>query len=843
MRNLTPLIRQALTALGLSVILAPAAAHALASSESYTLTAGAFVASSSLVEASNENGSIQLLGSFIETGPAAGQSEGEDSGILMSNGWATLPIPVPEPGFSALFFAGLTFLMALLALRNRRAQLATRPIRPSSVWMLMALLLLLPSPAFAVPYDFSYQGTLADSMGDPLEGSVDIGIALFAQMVATPEETALYAEDHGETMLSENGGFSLMIGTGAVTTGSFGPSIFQTNNVYLEITIDGEVLSPRQPISSVPWALVADELADGSDLVNQVDDLEDQVGSFPAEGDIGAELASLSAALSAVQVQLGAISVSANSFEDQLSATAGHIAAVYNQIGNPLTSTTAPAGGTGSGIGIYDFAVWQGATGNPIIAHVDNGEGGVMMVDEFMLALTVCDDPSCDSSSVSSDLAYGNVESWTTCMEYETDPETGEEWCMWEEEEYGPETLEFPQVILGSDGFPLISYVDSAANTLKIIHCDDLLCPGSPTPITPTASGGGPVPGYGSDLALGADGLGVASYYDTAVGLLVLRCTNVDCSSQVTNTVDATVGASWSHRSSIAIGSDGLPVLAYHHGANQDLGFAHCENTSCGAGTTTAILDSVGNVGQNPVITIGSAGYPAIAYHDVTDSAIHLISCSDLACAGFTQETIATGVSSSNKISLQFSQLGTPTISWTDSPTDEVRVVSCPTPDCSLKGPHQTWVTDARDHSLVLNVDGDPVIAYLEDSWHGSLVIERLSDLQSQVVTNESAAGTAQSTASSALVTANGSQSAASTAQASADAAQAAIDSHAAPGCTTNLALDPSACPFTLFSPYQQMRNCEDALIGSYCEADGECSTDTDLDNCPGNYDVYYKIQ
>ena len=37
----------------------------------------------------------------------------------------------------------------------------------------------------------------------------------------------------------------------------------------------------------------------------------------------------------------------------------------------------------------------------------------------------------------------------------------------------------------------------------------------------------------------------------------------------------------------------------------------------------------------------------------------------------------------------------------------------------------------------------------------------------------------------------------------------------------------------------QYMANCDDASIGELCEGDGECGTDTNLDNCGSGYDVY----
>ncbi|MFP6640301.1 MAG: hypothetical protein VCC04_08660 [Myxococcota bacterium] len=838
MWNWNRLIRTALFALPLAVSLESSLANAVpSSSSSFTLTSGGFVASGPLSLASSSGGGIQLLSSSLGAG-ASGQSQGPSSGIVLSSGWAMSPIPVPEPGFAALLFSGLVLLPGMRAHRKRRADGCPQRTGKRLTWGITAFLLLAPAASYAIPHDVAYQGTLADSDGDALEGPVDIGIALFEQMAAFSGEVPLYSEDHIDTALGDDGSFSLLMGTGSNTVGSFEPELFQTNNVYLEITVEEEILSPRQPISSVPWALVADELADAPNLLSQVGDLESQLGSFPVDGDIGSELASLSSALSSVQATLGTMSASTSSLETQLAAAAGHIAAVSSQLGTPVTSSVAPNGGTGLGLGIYLFSMSTSATGNPLLVHINNGNGGIWTADPYSIRLTVCDDPSCASSSLSPELDLGTVDSWMTCTEYYTDPDTGEEMCMMEEEEYGPNPLEFPQVATGSDGLPVITYLEPTDDDLKFIHCGNATCSAGNTLrtlVSVTAAG------WGSDLAIGGDGLPIVSYYDTTHGFMILHCLDLTCTSVYTHVVDGAVGGDWDHSSSITAGADGLAVAAYYDGGGENLGFARCSTASC-TSTSNTILDSAGDVGLNPAIAIGSSGYPSIAYHDATESSIHLITCGDATCSEFSGATIASSVSGQNTISLQFTDEGTPIISWTDATSDEVRVVSCPTADCSVKGPEHAWIADARDHALIMNGEDTPIVGYLESHWLGDLVVERLSSVSAQLAANETSASGAQDAADAAQTAADNSQTAANNAQSSANTAQADIDGHHThPGCTSNHALSPGACPFDVFATYNELPNCSDAQIHSICEGDGECGTDVNLDNCPGGYDVYYK--
>lgn len=833
MWHLKLLARMALFALIFGFGLESSLAHAEPStSASYTLTSSGFVASNQASVASSPGGGIQLMRSSVGD-VASGQSQGPSSGIVLSSGWVTSAVPVPEPGVAALLFSGLVLLPAIVAHRKRRADRRAKRAEKRLAWGVTAFLLLAPAASFAIPHDVAYQGTLADSDGYALDGPVDIEIALFEQMAAFAEEVPLYREDHIETALGEDGSFSLLMGTGSNPTGSFEPELFQTTNIYLEISVEGEVLSPRQPMSSVPWALVAEELTDSSDLVSQVGDLESQVGSFPVDGDIGSELASLSSTLSSVQSMLGTMSASTSSLETQLAAAAGQIAAVSNQLGAPLTSSVAPSGGTGSGIGVYAFSMSTDATGNPLIVHINNGSGGVMAADPYSIWLTVCDDPRCASSSLSPELDSGTVDSWMTCFEYYTDPDTGEEECMNEVEEYGPNALEFPQVATGSDGLPVITYFEPVNDDLKFIHCGNSTCSAGNslrTLVSATAAG------WGSDVAIGGDGLPIVSYYDTTHGFMILHCLNLTCSSAYTRVVDGAVGGDWDHSSSITAGADGLAVVAYYDGGGENLGFARCSNASC-TSTSNTILDSAGDVGLNPAIAIGSSGYPSIAYHDATDSSIHLVTCADEACSASSGETIASGVSGQDRLSLQFAAAGNPIISWSETASDEVRVVSCPTADCSVKGPEQTWATDARNQALVLNGEDTPIVGYLESNWQGDLLVQRLDSVTAQVAANETAASDAQGSADTA-------QTVADNAQTTANAAQADINSHASPGCTTNYALDASACPFPVsdLTAYQNMPNCHDAPANSLCEGDEECGTHNSLNNCAVSYDVYYKI-
>ena len=113
-----------------------------------------------------------------------------------------------------------------------------------------------------------------------------------------------------------------------------------------------------------------------------------------------------------------------------------------------------------------------------------------------------------------------------------------------------------------------------------------------------------------NSIAIGSDGLPVISYYDqTNVDLKVAHCSDVSCSSATISVVEAeTRGALFI---SMAIGSDGFPVISY---AGSDLKVAHCSDVLCSSADITNLGSRAGV--QHTSIAIGNDGFPVISYYD-----------------------------------------------------------------------------------------------------------------------------------------------------------------------------------------------------------------------------------
>jgi hypothetical protein len=105
---------------------------------------------------------------------------------------------------------------------------------------------------------FSYQGQLLDVSGDPVEGNLDITFHLYHQ---AESGTPFWTEAHtGAQAVTVIGGLF------QVLLGSLQPisAADVTGDVYLELVVNGETLSPRELFASVAYAVEASTLPDGA---------------------------------------------------------------------------------------------------------------------------------------------------------------------------------------------------------------------------------------------------------------------------------------------------------------------------------------------------------------------------------------------------------------------------------------------------------------------------------------------------------------------------------------------------------------------------------------------------
>ncbi len=115
----------------------------------------------------------------------------------------------------------------------------------------VGLALLAPSAALAVPLQLAHQGRLVDAEQVPLAGEHDLTFRLYD---AATDGALLWDDTVTATV---TGGYYAAV-LGADPANPLDDGIFATSPVYLELAVDdGEPLTPRQEIASVPFALRA----------------------------------------------------------------------------------------------------------------------------------------------------------------------------------------------------------------------------------------------------------------------------------------------------------------------------------------------------------------------------------------------------------------------------------------------------------------------------------------------------------------------------------------------------------------------------------------------------------
>ena len=181
-------------------------------------------------------------------------------------------------------------------------------------------------------------------------------------------------------------------------------------------------------------------------------------------------------------------------------------------------------------------------------------------------------------------------------------------------------------IAIGVNGNPIISYYDDDSYDLKVAACNNPTCT---TSTNTTIDNNNDVGAYTS-IAIGTNGNPIISYYDlTNSALKVAACNNPTCNTSTNTTIDSAdiVGL----YTSIAIGTNGNPIISYLDATNGALKIAACNNPTCaGPGgapaSTNTTIDSSGDVGGYTSIAIGTNGNPIISYYDYANGDLKVFS-------------------------------------------------------------------------------------------------------------------------------------------------------------------------------------------------------------------------
>ncbi len=228
-----------------------------------------------------------------------------------------------------------------------------------------------------------------------------------------------------------------------------------------------------------------------------------------------------------------------------------------------------------------------------------------------------------------------------------------------------------------------------------------------------------------TSIAIGTDGLPVIAYQHGAgsldiSSLQVAHCSDLACSSATVTTLAS--GTPAGEFPSIAIGADGLPVIVYG-----SMYVAHCNDVAC----TGASYASLTGVAFEASITIGADGLPVISYGIARTLRVH--HCNDAACSSSTGSWVDLG-SDPTKLkrftSIAIGADGLPVISYYDQNGEDLKVAHCNDLACTTAG---IAIVDSAGNvgvrtSIAIGVDGLPVISYF-DGDNAALKVAHCTDV------------------------------------------------------------------------------------------------------------------
>ena len=111
------------------------------------------------------------------------------------------------------------------------------------------------------------QGRLFDEAGLPMEGPVGLTLSVYE---AETGGSALYQESHASVPLAE-GSFSVTLGQGVPVTGTHDETLYTGGGQrWIEIAVEGDILTPRQRVHAVPYALAAEVAESARQVINGI---------------------------------------------------------------------------------------------------------------------------------------------------------------------------------------------------------------------------------------------------------------------------------------------------------------------------------------------------------------------------------------------------------------------------------------------------------------------------------------------------------------------------------------------------------------------------------------------
>lgn len=542
----------------------------------------------------------------------------------------------------------------------------------------------------------NYQGVLRDNEDKVLTGDYDMQFLFYdAETVGN----LLLTDSHiGSEAVGISGGlFETKLGGGTLTPGLYTglPAVFaNVTDVWLEVKVyngdseSWETLSPRTRIVSAAFSLNTDHL-DGEDSTYYLDTsatAQTKTGDLAIGGQVTIEGGSPAAGK-----VLTSDAVGLASWQDGVPGPVGPTGpegpegpqGLPGAIGRPLHTVTTVDSTDDSG---FHSAVTIGADGLPVIAYVEGSTRS--------LKVAHCTDPNCATTTITdTGLRTGTNVEETISITMGPDGypvitcadgllvDCQDALCS-STQNNSIHGNGYTSVVIGRDGLPLVGFTDYG--DVKLAYCDDAACSTIATVVTIDDS----APCTYTSLTLGPEGMPMIAYaYQNEDRYRFARCQDYDCTSIVPNVIfNDPTSTETAKQISLTTGYDGLPMMSMYYGDAAGLRFYRCDDVNCNSGSGLT-LDSVGDVGRASSITVGSDGFPVIAYYDATpgNSDMKVMKCGSADCSIRFDEIVIDDMPSGDvggTCSITIAPDGNPIITYYDDTEDDLKSVKCSNPRC-----------------------------------------------------------------------------------------------------------------------------------------------------------------
>jgi hypothetical protein len=282
----------------------------------------------------------------------------------------------------------------------------------------------------------------------------------------------------------------------------------------------------------------------------------------------------------------------------------------------------------------------------------------------------------------------------------------------------GSKVGRYSSIKLDASGKPVVSYWDGTNENLKILHCGNADCTAGNSITTPDTAGN---TGWDTSLVLDVNGNPVVSLYDfTGKIMKVLHCNNANCTGVYTPAKPDIL----SHRhTSIALDATGKPIVASSGQEDQGLRIVHCGDANCAANNTITSPDSPAfpfNADVRGVsMALDSNGNPVVSFFRADKNQLKLLHCVDAACIGpnniitILDPGAQAGDHRSTSVTLDAS--GNPVMAYQDTANQALKVLHCGNANCTAGNIITLVATGAGvgvQPSIKLDKNGHPVISY-----------------------------------------------------------------------------------------------------------------------------------